>query len=198
MRVDQATAADVPGAAAAIAAAFRTDPLISWFFHDHPLGRDVAADRFFGLLMRARIALRAPCLIAWNEDVPAGAAMGYTTQRAEWPDDFRREWGALESSSATLPERFAAYEAISERCVPTTPHYYLGTIGVLAAARGTGTGSALLRAFCALSAADPLSHGVYLETANPANLDFYGRHGFEVRGSGSLDGITLWCLFRSQ
>ena len=39
-------------------------------------------------------------------------------------------------------------------------------------ARGTGTGGALLQAFCRLSAADPRSSGVYLETGNPDNLPF--------------------------
>jgi len=37
--------------------------------------------------------------------------------------------------------------------------------------------------------------GVYLETANPLNVRFYERVGFEVTGRGRLGTGTLWCMF---
>ena len=75
------------------------------------------------------------------------------------------------------------------------PHHYLGVIGLDPALHGRGFGVQLLQAFCNQSAADPLSGGVYLETANPANVRFYARAGFEETGRGRLGDATLWCMF---
>ncbi|MBK8543473.1 MAG: hypothetical protein IPL62_07790 [Caulobacteraceae bacterium] len=50
--------------------------------------------------------------------------------------------------------------------------------------------------FCERSRADPKSRGVYLETANPASLQFYYKNGFELCGEGNLDGAPLWCVYK--
>jgi GNAT superfamily N-acetyltransferase len=196
VRIVRAAAADVDDAARCFVQAFARDPLISHFFADSAAGRDTSAERFFGLLLRARIALGMPALLAHDGERVVGGAMGYDTRRADWPEALQREWDDLEAQAPAIVERFEAYEAIAAMSEPPAAHYYLGVLGVAPVARGTGTGSALLRAFCALSAQDPASSGVYLETANPDNLGFYGRHGFVERGSGRLGGGTLWCLFR--
>jgi ribosomal protein S18 acetylase RimI-like enzyme len=75
------------------------------------------------------------------------------------------------------------------------PHYYLTLIGTNTANRGHGYGLGLL--------ADNLRHidqermPCYLEASNPANVDLYGRHGFEVVGSitmpsGGPEVATMW------
>jgi len=92
----------------------------------------------------------------------------------------------------------AVYDEIADKTMPTAPHYYLGVIGVDPAWHGQGVGARLINAFCDLSAADPLSCGVFLETANPSNVRFYERAGFAVTGQGRLGGATLWCLFLDQ
>ena len=145
--------------------------------------------------MRARIAMSMPVLLAREGDRLLGGAMGYTTEQPDWPAAYQQEWDALEHSSAEIAGRFALYDQISEAAVPLEPHYYLGVLGVTPEARCTGTGGALLQAFCRLSADDPRSNGVYLETANPDNLPFYAHHGFDVSGSGELGTGSLWCLF---
>ena len=195
MQIVPATSIDVESTAKCFSAAFSTDPLISYFFADHPGGRYAAAERFFLILMSARIAMSMPVLVARDGDRLLGGAMGYTTVQADWPTACQQDWDALEHSSTEVAGRFALYGQISEAAVPPQPHYYLGVIGVAPDARGTGAGGALLQAFCRLSAADPRSSGVYLETGNPDNLPFYAHHGFEVRGSGELGTGSLWCLF---
>lgn len=60
---------------------------------------------------------------------------------------------------------------------PKTPHMYLFTIGTTAAARGKGTGKALMRPM--LEACDRDGLPAYLENSNPANHGFYTAHGFE-------------------
>ncbi len=122
--------------------------------------------------------------------------MGYNTEPPEWPAPFEREWAMIESNTPGVAERFDAYERIVTLHRPTDPHYYLGVIGVHPSAQGRGAGKALLDGICQLSCADPLSSGVYLETASPDSLKFYYRCGFVLAGEGDIDGSPLWCLFR--
>ena len=63
---------------------------------------------------------------------------------------------------------------------------------------GRGVGTQLLRSFCDLSRSDPLSCGVYLETAEESNLRFYERAGFAETGRGRLGRATLWCMYLPQ
>lgn len=92
----------------------------------------------------------------------------------------------------------AIYDEIASKGKPAAPHYYLGVIGVDPDSHGRGIGTQLLRSFCGLSARDPLSSGVYLETAQESNLGFYERAGFSETGRGSLGSATLWCMFLSH
>ena len=101
----------------------------------------------------------------------------------------------FETSIPGMVERMAVYDGISTRYKPQAPHYYLGAIGIDPRLHGRGLGMQLLDAFCRLSAEDPLSGGVYLETARESNVNFYARRGFSEVGCGKLDGATLWCMY---
>ncbi|MBL8516952.1 MAG: GNAT family N-acetyltransferase [Betaproteobacteria bacterium] len=191
-----ATQTDIPAAVAACVDAFHADPLMTWFFGDHASGRDEGVKRFFTLLMAARIALGAPVLVAKQEGSVIGLAMGYRTDRPAWPKEIDAAWAEFEAGAPQIVPRFGQYEAVSDARPPVGPHWYLGVIGVRNDRRGTGVGKALLKAFCALSDADPQSTGVYLETANPASLRFYERNGFVIREHDVMEGVGLWCVFR--
>ena len=193
--IARAESGDIEAATRCFVSAFAADPLMKHFFGDEPRGRAASTETFFSLLMRARVALGAPTLVARDGGRVLGGAMGYATQRPEWPADLAREWSKLEGTSPDIAARFEAYERISCIGEPAEPHYYLGVIGVAPELRGTGLGSSLLRAFCHLSAADPASTGVYLETGNPANVPFYARHGFQVRCEEAMGEGRLWCMF---
>ena len=94
--------------------------------------------------------------------------------------------------------RMEIYDEISARGKPPAPHYYLGVIGVAPELHGRGVGTQLLSSFCALSGSDPLSSGVYLETAEESNVGFYERAGFSETARGSLGDATLWCMYRPE
>jgi Immunity protein 35/Acetyltransferase (GNAT) family len=94
-----------------------------------------------------------------------------------------------------LTERMAIYDEVAAKGKPPAPHYYLGVIGVHPDMHGRGVGTQLLESFCDLSRSDPLSSGVYLETAEESNLRFYERAGFAETGRGSLGPATLWCMY---
>ena len=194
MQITAAASSDLEQAVERLTKAFADDPITGFLLQTGPRYQE-RVTWFFTLLMGARLALDMPVLIARDAAGIHGAAMGYTTARPEWPKRFADEWGRFEHAIPGLNERMALYDEIADNSKPAVPHYYLGVLGLDPALHGRGIGMQLLKAFCERSAADPLSAGVYLETANPANVGFYERAGFEQTGRGSLGDATLWCMF---
>jgi ribosomal protein S18 acetylase RimI-like enzyme len=197
MNTTAATSLDIEQAVGCLATAFANDPITGFLLQANRANQD-RVTRFFSLLMRARIALNMPVLVARDEAGVCGAAMGNATVVPSWPSEFEAEWESLDTLAPGFNARAAIYDEIAEKYKPQVPHYYLGVIGTRPNIQGAGVGKQLLRSFCTLSASDQLSSGVYLETANPTNVKFYERAGFEVTGQGKLGGSTLWCMFLSH
>ena len=82
-----------------------------------------------------------------------------------------------------------------ERLVPT-PHWYLLILGVEPERQGEGIGSALIAPN--LARADIEGLPCYLETSKERNLEFYRRHGFEVRHEENIPsgGPKVWMMKR--
>jgi ribosomal protein S18 acetylase RimI-like enzyme len=194
MKITAASPSDVDEAVGRLATAFANDP-ITGFLLQKSQGYRERVTQFFSLLMRARIALEMPVLVARGARGIDGATMGYTTAPPDWPADLTEEWASFEKAIPGLPDRMAIYDEVAAKFKPQAPHYYLGVIGTDPASQGAGVGSQLLKSFCELSASDPLSSGVYLETAQESNLRFYERGGFVETGRGNLGDATLWCMY---
>lgn len=194
MKITAAAPSDLNETVGCLAMAFARDPITGFLLQARPGYRD-RVTQFFSLLMRARIALKMPVLVARGTAGIHGAAMGYATIRPAWPLDLAEEWERFEKATPGLTDRMAIYDEIAAKCKPTAPHYYLGVIGIEPNLHGRGFGMQLLAAFCDLSASDRLSSGVYLETAEASNVGFYERAGFVETGRGSLGGATLWCMY---
>lgn len=75
--------------------------------------------------------------------------------------------------SADLREGMARFH-------PSTPHWYLWTLGVDPRCQNRGFGSSLLSH--TLAQIDQRHEIAYLESSDPKNVPFYLRHGFEVLG----------------
>lgn len=193
MIIRPAIASDVESALDCLVRAFAEDPITGFLLGTGP-GYPGRLRRFFSLLLRARIAIGAPALVAEREPGIVGATMGYATTHPAWPADVAEEWDRFERDIDGLVERMAVYDGIAAIGKPAVPHYYLGVIGSDLAVHGSGVGRELLHAFCSLSAEDPASAGVYLETANPSNVRFYERDGFEEVARGNMGSATLWCM----
>jgi len=194
MKITTASASDIDKAVGCLATAFAQDP-ITGFLLQTGEGYRERLTQFFSLLMRARIELEMPVFVARGAHGIDGAAMGYSTVRSEWPAALAEEWGRFENAIPGVTDRMAIYDEVANNFKPAAPHYYLGVIGTDPAVQGSGIGSKLLESFCQTSAGDPLSSGVYLETAQASNLRFYERAGFVETGRGSLGDATLWCMF---
>lgn len=167
-----------------------------YLFRENPNGVRAGAIEFFSILLKVRIALGMPAYVLEQAGSLAGAAMGYDTSCPAWPAALASEWRQFEGSVPGFAAQLAAYDKICEAHQPSEAHYYLGVIGVHPSLQGKGAGKALLDAFCERSRADPQSRGVYLDTCNPASLQFYYNNGFELRGGGSLDSAPLWCVYK--
>ena len=178
------------------ASAFADDPLVQYLFRTHPRGVAAGAHDFFECLLRVRMALGMPARVLLIEGKIAGATMGYDTRRLDWPPELMQRWNDIGRETPGLDARLGAYAELADRAQPAEPHYYLGVIGVTRDFQSRGVGKALLEDYCARSAADPLSRGVFLETSSPQSLAFYLRNGFSLRGEGELEGARLWCVYR--
>jgi ribosomal protein S18 acetylase RimI-like enzyme len=194
MAVTNAVLSDVDRAVHCLADAFAQDS-ITGFLLQSDQGYKERLAKFFSLLMRARIALNMPVMVAGETADILGAAMGYATVRPAWPRDLADEWDRFEKDTPGLTDRMATYDAIAAQYKPPVPHYYLGALGVDPRAHGLGIGTQLLKSFCDRSANDRLSCGVYLETTKESNVRFYERAGFVETGRGMLGSSTLWCMY---
>jgi ribosomal protein S18 acetylase RimI-like enzyme len=194
MAVTVAVPSDLHKAVLCLTAAFAQDPITGYVLQTGQ-GYPERLTHFFSLLMRARVALQMPVLVARDASDIQGAVMGYTTLHPAWPTDIAEEWQHFEKTTPGLTERLLAYEEIAEKFKPSAPHYYLGAIGVDPAAQGRGIGANLLKSFCDRSVDDLSSRGVYLETAKESNLAFYERAGFVETGRGTLGNNILWCMY---
>ena len=194
MEITRATPADLVKTVDRLTHAFAHDPITGFLLEEGPAYQE-RLTRFFSLLMRARIALGMPVLVARNGDEIHGIVMGNVPSPPAWPADIAHEWEDFERAVPGMVDRLAIYEGLAAQYAPDVPHYYLGVIGVDPAKRGRGIGMRLISSFCALSAADGLSHGVYLETAQPSNVRFYQRAGFIETGRGTMGSATLWCMY---
>ncbi len=76
---------------------------------------------------------------------------------------------------------------------PAESHYYLEYLGVEPEYQGKGFGSYILKHLIEL--ADKRGVGCYLENANPRNVNFYQRFGFEIMSEREIIGIPSWFMW---
>lgn len=108
---------------------------------------------------------------------PDGDAIGAVLTETVSPDKHGDTFAVLEQMDAAHP---------------TYPHWYLPWFGVDPLLQGRGLGGELM-GHC-LEIVDTDHVPAYLESPNPRNIPFYGRHGFEVTGvaqAGECPPITF-------
>jgi ribosomal protein S18 acetylase RimI-like enzyme len=77
---------------------------------------------------------------------------------------------------------------------PDEPHFYLEYLGVEPQQQGKGLGSIILQHL--INKADDEHVGCYLENADPRNIPFYQRFGFQVISEKEILGIPSWFMWR--
>jgi ribosomal protein S18 acetylase RimI-like enzyme len=172
--VKTATQAEENNVAAAVIAAFLTDPAARWvlpeahqYFATKPgfikgfAGGAFANESAYHVGAYAGAALWLPPGIHPDQDALIALI------KRNCPED------RLENALA-LFEQMGNYH-------PEEPHWYLPLIGVDPIHQGRGYGSALMKH--ALHRCDREKKVAYLESSNPRNLSLYIRHGFKLIGT---------------
>jgi len=77
---------------------------------------------------------------------------------------------------------------------PKNAHYYLEYLGVEPELQGKAVGSTILKHL--VNKADDEHVGCYLENANPRNVPFYQRFGFQIMSEKEIIGIPAWFMWR--
>ena len=181
--------------AQALADAFIDDPLQSYTFPD-AVDRQRLSPAHFGALLRYGL-LAGHVLTAAEHGVGASVWLPPGTQGT--PEM------AGQSGLSRLPEllgaeparRFGAViefvEAMHRR-VMGDPHWYVMVLGVSPAFQGQGYGRALLQPMLDQAARDGMP--CYLETAQPGNVGFYQRLGFEMLDEQvePQSGLRIWAF----
>jgi GNAT superfamily N-acetyltransferase len=188
----RATAADVPALAAALARAFRDDPVHRWLFPD-ALSRVERNQAYFRLVL-GHVHLRHGEV--WTAEEGAAGAL--------WdpPGHWRVPPATVVRQTPTLLRLLGGRVPLAllglarvERRHPQAPHWYLAVLGTDPPRQGRGLASAALAPV--LGRCDAERAAAYLETATPENIPFYERHGFEVTGEVTLPrGPRLWLMSR--
>lgn len=188
--VRTATADDVPTAVQTLARAFA-----DYEFTRHVLAADDHEKRVarFQELCLAHVGMGYGRV--WVADGGRAAAVWTTPARDPAPAlaQIGAELGQLAGDRA---EAFAATDRALEPHRPTTPAWFLATVGVDPKFQGSGLGAAVIRP--GVEAALAAGYPAFLETSNEGNVRFYERLGFTVTATVDLpgDGPRTWCMRR--
>lgn len=94
--------------------------------------------------------------------------------------------------------RLAKYEDETESMLPEMSYHYIGILAVEPARQRTGVGGRLLRYADEMVEANLQSAGIYLNTEEEANVEYYRQHGYDVVGRKKIFDFTSWCMFKSR
>jgi GNAT superfamily N-acetyltransferase len=193
MPVRPANPSDHERIAAVLAAAFATDPPLSFLLPDER-EREPRLRRYFTALIPVYVAAGA----VWTSEDRLAAALWIAPGR--YPLATRETLPVLPALAGVFAPRLrraiGAMVAIDRHHPHDPPHWYLDYVGVEPAGQGRGLGSALLAPM--LARCDAEHRGAYLNASSPRSRDLYLRHGFAVRSELRLPfgGPPLWRMWR--
>jgi ribosomal protein S18 acetylase RimI-like enzyme len=187
--------ADLDNVGAALADAFRDDPVFAWLVPAATTRRDAKLLTFFTSMARSYLRRDKHVYVVGD-----GRAAALWSAPGAWtlpPSEMFRETPSAVKAFGRNTIRAVRTQLQVESRHPKEPeHWYLGYLGTRCDSQGQGLGGALLREV--LDGADTAGVPAYLESSNERNLTLYRRHGFEVveemRALGS--GPTIWRMWR--
>lgn len=195
--VQKATTEDLARVTDALASAFSYDPLFQWM---------AGVDEHTSIEPKLSVLFRAWAKLDLSNSDHLVFTTGDSTGASIWkqPNDWKMSGGAMvrllpamvRALGKKTPRMIGAFSTI-EKVHPTEEHYYLEAMGTHQDHQGTGVGSILMREM--LDRCDAEGMPAYLESSNPRNVPFYGRHGFEVTGEIDVGkgAPTVTAMWRS-
>jgi GNAT superfamily N-acetyltransferase len=173
--------------------AFARDPIIRFQFQDDETYPARAA-AFFGHYFDVRIrggeifvAGNGTGVSLWNP--PGGNRLGKEFVESDW------ERNVVPALDAAELRRYESFKVVLDAMTPREPHWYLGLLATRPEKQRTGVGRGLLEPM--LQRADDDHVAVFLETANPDNVEIYKRFGFDVSADEVVPGgPRVWGMLR--
>lgn len=188
-QVRTATVADIPALSATLAAAFQSDPVMTWCYPD-----DDRRGQMLPAVFRVFLEHAIPHggVETFNGEVSAAVWLPPTAEL----DDEAMAREVVELSGEYAERVATAFELLDEHHPTHAEHQYLFILGTREAWQSKGLGSALIRSVTADCDRDDV--GAYLEATSERNRSLYERHGFQVTEELHLpSGPPLWCMWRS-
>jgi len=193
--VVRASLVDLSAVGAALADAFRDDPVFAWMIPPATPKRDAKMLTFFTSMARSYLRRDKHVYVVGD-----GQAAALWSAPGAWTlpmSEMLRETPSAVKAFGRNTFRAVRTQLQVESKHPKEPaHWYLGYLGTRCDSQGQGLGSAMLREV--LEPADAAGVPAYLESSNERNLTLYRRHGFEVveeiRALGT--GPTIWRMWR--
>ncbi|ADD43748.1 GNAT family N-acetyltransferase [Stackebrandtia nassauensis] len=190
-RIREATPADIEPAVATLSAAFADYP-----FTRHTLAADDHLTRLADMQRLFITHIGLPHGRVWVSDNAHAVAVWTTpesTAIAEVFTDFAPQLAHIAGDRAAISARTESALAPHR---PTTPTWFLGTVGVHPESQGQGLGKAVIEP--GLRAADATGTEAFLETSLASNVTLYRKLGFDIVAEIDLpdDGPKTWAMRR--
>jgi GNAT superfamily N-acetyltransferase len=184
-------------AAEVLGRAFFDDPLEAYMLPDGESRERLSSLRFARLLRYGHLFGN----VYTTANVPQGAAIWLPPGNWDMTEERLKQAGLWDIPSIIGSDAFQRLISVMDYIEPyhrevPARHWYLLIVGVDRLLQGQGLGSALLQPI--LERADADAMPCYLETFQPKNLRFYGRHGFHVLTEGvePRSALRYWTLLR--
>jgi GNAT superfamily N-acetyltransferase len=198
VRVTRLHEGQIDGAAQMLARAFHDQPY-GVFYEPDPERRMRLLCEEFARLVRLCFALGEPYVTA---DELAGVALWMPPPAARITAEQEREFGLDQLPAIFGEAAFTRFRPLRDLLSELherdmrEAHWYLPILGVDPARQGSGLGGALLGP--GLARADAQRLPCYLDTAQPRNVPFYQRYGFQVlvEGVEPVSMLPYWTFRR--
>ncbi len=196
-RVINISSQQAAAAADVLSHAFLDYPVIRYFFEDQGSQYETCVNELYRFFVDGCLAQEMHVMGVLHQGILVAVACAQKPDPQPNSYDFRHEEEEyFRKIGSRAASRIQAYNKIVTDNLPQQPHYYLEDIGVLPAYRGMGFASILLHQVHKLSASDPVSTGIGLDTHEFSNVSLYRHFGYQVTGETNLDHIHAWFMFR--
>lgn len=183
-----------------LTSAFADDPGMRHLCQHEHSGYHARLSGWFRAMVRLQMANHQPLLAAIHDNEMVMCAILTAPQTTLKPLSLMRWMGATLSHVGIQGlGRTLHHLRLISQYQPTAPHFRMEFIAVAPAHQGKGYARILLDALHTRAKQHPDAIGIWLETANPANIPLYERFGYAVeRCLPMADTVEACLMFRAN
>jgi len=196
MEILRLTREDKPKAVHVLAESFRDYPVMRYVLRDSGVMYESHLKSLVGSFCEIRLTQGWP-LLGLTEDNLIKAVAGINEPgKMPYEEKFNLAFDKLKNEIGKgAYQRLDNFEAACALLEPSTPHYFLGIIGVLPECQGMGFAQKLIDEVKSMSKKHTESQGVALSTENPRNIPYYQKHSFQVTGESDVEELHTWLMY---